>query len=101
MADIPVESRGRVYKTYLRGPAPTWAFAFAGVDDYRAGREYRGLLVSFPEPEDNAGDDFGIQSGGGFTVEIADEADDTDWLWLWEDGSRILWEDGSRIVTEY
>lgn len=97
----PIEHAWREYAAFLRGPVGLNTFGFGTVDAYRAGVQHVGLLQVFPEPSDSSVDDFGIQRGGGFTVEIADEPDDADWFWLWDDGSRILWDDGERIILEY
>lgn len=97
----PVEFAWREAQAFLRGPVGSNMFAFATTGVLRNGVQYAGLLVNFPEPQDNAVDDFGIQQGGGFTVEIADEADNADWILLTEDGSFFLLEDGTgRIILE-
>jgi hypothetical protein len=98
---IPVEFSWREAQAFLRGPIGRNTFRFATSGIVRNALQYQGLLVDFPAPQDNAVDDFGIQQGGGFTVEIADESDESDWLLLTEDGSFFLLEDGSgRIILE-
>lgn len=98
----PPEHADRNYNVLLRGPIGSFTFGFAIHETYRAGVQHAGLLADFPEPQDNASDDFGIQEGGGFTVEIADEMGSADWFVLQENGSRILLEDGSgALIMEY
>ncbi len=90
----PTEHAKREYEVFLRGPADVNTFAFGTVDAYRSSVQHLGLLSIIPEPVDNPLNDFGIQEGGGFTVEIVDDAA-TSWYWLWPDGTRITLEDGS------
>jgi hypothetical protein len=94
----PVEHVKREYAVYLRGPAPSYPFAFALVDAYRAGIQHAGLITVIPAPSDSEENDFGILVGGGFTVELTDEASNIDWYLLHEDGSRILLEDSSGVL---
>lgn len=96
----PTEPRG--YQVFLRGPVGLNTHAFGTEAAYRGGVRHQPLIAEFPEPSDNQPDDFGIQGGGGFTVEIADEVGDLDWFLLLEDLSWLLLEDGSgRIILEY
>lgn len=98
---FPPEFLTRTVAAFLRGPVGDNTFRLATAEGVRNGIAYQGLLVRFPEPQDNAVDDFGIQKGGGFTVEISDELDDADWVLLTEDGGFFLLEDGSgRIILE-
>jgi hypothetical protein len=98
---IPTEHQSRAYHAFLRGPVGLNTFAFGTVDAYRGGVQHQALIAEFPDPEDNPLNDFGIQQGGGFTVEIVDEPGTDDWLLTLEDGYFLLLEDGSRIVMEY
>lgn len=94
----------RKYHVFVRGPVglDTHAFSSGTEDDYRGGVRHLPLLADFPAPQDNQADDFGIQAGGGFTVEIADEVGDLDWFILQEDFSYVLLEDNTgRLVQEY
>jgi hypothetical protein len=96
----PPEHSSRSYRAFVRGPAGINTYAFGTVDEYRDGVQHIGLLADFPTPSDNAPDDFGILSGGSFTVELADqEAGDENVLD--EDGAPILDEDGTNIIEEY
>jgi hypothetical protein len=98
----PTEHAWRETWAFLRGPVGVDTFAFGTVDAYRNGVQHAPLLQEFPEPSDNSTDAFGIQAGGGFTVEIADELVDNDWYLLQEDFSRIVLEDGSgALIMEY
>jgi hypothetical protein len=96
----PTEHATRAYEAFLRGPADLNTFAFGTVDAYRGGVQHHRGIVGFPEPVDNPLNDFGIQQGGGFAVEIADEGAN-DWFLLREDGSFLLREDGSKFILEY
>lgn len=97
---FPTDHAWREYQAFLRGPVGFNSFAFGTVDAFRAGVQHLGLIITFPEPTENTSDDFGIQQSGGFTVEIADESDDSDWYILQEDLSRILLEDLSGALIQ-
>lgn len=97
----PVESQGRDYEVFLRGPVPNMQFCFGSLDEYRGGLWHKGRLVEFPAPTDNEVNDFGIQTGGGFDVVILDEMDDLDWPIEDENYDPILDESGDPLITEY
>lgn len=94
---IPTEHAWREYAVFLRGPTGLNTFAFGTRDAYRSSVQHKGLISVFPEPGDNPADDFGITTGGGFTVEIADEGDE-DWYLLLPDGSPLLLADDSGFI---
>jgi hypothetical protein len=101
---IPTEHAKRDYLAFLRGPVGTNSFAFGSVAEYRGGVQHHGLVAKFPEPGDNPMSDFGIQAGGGFTVEISDEIEGDgllDWFLLQEDETYLLLEDNTRFAMEY
>ena len=99
---MPTPTEPRKYQVFLRGPVPDQTFGFGSVAAQRSGIQHFPLLVDFPEPSDNSGDEFGIQQGGGFTVGIADEMGDEDWPILDENGDPLISEDGTgQIVQEY
>ncbi len=99
----PTEHNSREYQAFLRGPVETDTFAFGTVEAYRGSRWHAPRLTIFPAPSDGLDGDFGIIGGGGFTVEIVDEAGTADWYVTQEDGhSKILLEDGSgAVIQEY
>jgi hypothetical protein len=98
----PIESASREYQAFLRIPAGANAFAFGTVEAFRNGVWHQGLLSAVPEPADNSSGAFGIQTGGGFTVEIADESSDEDWFLLDENHELLILEDGSGfLILEY
>lgn len=95
----------REYIVYFRGPADTPVFYLSTRDAVRDGNKYIGLLTAIPEPVDNPLNDFGIQGGGGFTLEIADYAEawpgvTSGYALLLEGGDNLLLEDGGRILLE-
>jgi hypothetical protein len=98
---IPTEHLSRAVQAFLRGPVGLNTFGFGTVDAYRGGVQHMGLMAEFPAPQDNPLNDFGIQTGGGFTVELMDEPGTADWFLTLEDGYCLLAEDGSRLVMEY
>jgi hypothetical protein len=100
----PTEAAKREYFAFLRGPVGFNTFAYGTVDDERGGVSYQGLLAEFPAPVDNRSDDFGIQEGGGFTIEISDEVHENgeaDWLVLDEAGDPLLDEELEFIIEDY
>lgn len=100
----PTEHAKRAYLAFLRGPVGTSTFCFGTVDEYRGGFQHHGQIAAFPEPADNPLSDFGIQEGGGFTVEISDEIEGDgvlDWFLLQPDGSRVLQPALDRISLAY
>ena len=101
---LPTEHALRETLAFVRGPVPTNQYAYGTVDSYRGGVQHHGLLVSFPEPQDGALNDFGIQQSGGFVIEIADELEaggTADWILLLEDGSALLTEDLGHFIQEF
>lgn len=103
----------RDYEAYLRGPLGLNTFRLCTNNTpnaYRGGVQHDPRLSIFPEPADEGPDDFGIVTGGSFTVEIADEDRaggidglGPDWFLMLEDGSgNLVLDDGSgRLVQEY
>lgn len=67
---IPIEHAWREYEQYLRGPTSGILYYLGTVEALRAGQWHAKNISAFSEPSDSFGDDFGIQQGGGFTVEL-------------------------------
>jgi len=60
----------RNIEAFLSGPVGAEASWFAARPSYRNSAWHLPGLGVFPEPSDNTVDDFGIQTGGGFRVDI-------------------------------
>jgi hypothetical protein len=100
----PDESQGRDYEVYVRGPVPNMQFAYTSTDTekaYRGGIWHKPLLTAFPAPTDNELSDFGIQAGGGCTIEISDEMGDLDWPIEDQSADPILDQSGNPIFDNY
>lgn len=96
----PIESASRETQAFLRAPAGDNTYCLATVETVRNGLQYSGRILDFPAPQDNAVDDFGIQQGGGFTVEIADEPNDDEWPILDQAGDFMQTNDGTGILVQ-
>lgn len=67
----PIKRAGREVAAFLRGPVAGITHAFGNRDELRFHRWHSAALKVLPEPQDNSGNDFGFQEGGGFTADIA------------------------------
>lgn len=71
----PVQHSWREYEQYLRGPMSGVVYRFGSVKAYRGGNWHTQNIAAFSEPQDNSANDFGIQEGGGFTVDLVTSSD--------------------------
>ncbi|MGD9953463.1 MAG: hypothetical protein AB7S87_12875 [Burkholderiales bacterium] len=67
---LPLDHAWREYEQYLRGPVGGIVFRFGTVAGLRDGAWHTPNIQAFSSPVDNALGDFGIQEGGGFTVDL-------------------------------
>jgi hypothetical protein len=74
---VPVAHDYRKYQQFLRGPLSGVVYRFGSVKAYRGGAWHTANIREFSAPQENALDEFGIQQGGGFSVELISNEDVT------------------------